>query len=175
MPVYLFLIFALIQATPAPAPASPPIRGDRFQIFVPQGWKVLNDGGYVLLEHSSGASLLVQRITRAANLPEYAQQQAERIMAPLGFAKLGEPKVFKNGPDERVQYEIRGNRLAEPRRILYQVLRRDAGYFESIYEASEDRFNALLSEAQGIATSVQAQLASGRQPQAPPRGRGARR
>jgi hypothetical protein len=153
----LFLIFALFQAAPSPAPT---VRGDRFQILVPQGWKVLNAGGYVLLEHSSGASLLVQRVNRATNLQEYAQQQAERIMAPLGFAKLGDPKVFKNTHDEWVQYEIRGNRLNEPRRILYQILRRDTGYFESIYEAGEDRFNSLLSEAQGIATSVQAQLAA---------------
>jgi len=153
----LFLIFVLLQATPAPAPT---VRGDRFQILVPQGWKVLNEGGYVLLQHSSGASLLVQRINRATNLQDYAQQQAERIMAPLGFAKLGEPKSFKNAHDEWVQYEIRGNRLDEHRRILYQVLRRDTGYFESIYEAGEDRFDALLSEAQGIAISVQGQLAA---------------
>jgi hypothetical protein len=95
-----FLIFVVLQATPSQAPS---VRGDRFQILVPQGWKVLNEGGYVLLQHSSGASLLVQRINRATNLQDYAQQQAERIMAPLGFATLGEPKSFKNAHDEWVQ------------------------------------------------------------------------
>src|SRR5262249_43334268 len=137
-------------------------RGDRFQIAVPQGWKTLNEGGFVLLQHSSGASLLVQRITRPANLQEYAQRQAERIMAPLGFAKLGEPRSFKDTHDEWVQYEIRGNRFTDHRRILYRVLRRDTGFFESVYEAREEDFDALLTEAQGIASSVQAII------QAPP-------
>src|SRR5262245_48586480 len=123
--------------------------------MVPQGWRTLYSGTYVLLDHSSGASLLVERIDRTTNLADYAQRQAERIMSPLGFAKLGEPQFFKTDHDERVQYEIRGNRLAEHRRILYQVLRRDSGFFEFVYEAAEDRFDALLTEAQGIATSVQ--------------------
>jgi len=142
--------------------SQPSVRGDRFQIFVPQGWKALNDGGYVLLGHSSGASLLVQRINRPGNLPEYAQRQAERIMLPLGFAKLGEPQSFKEGKDEWIQYEILGNRLAAHRRILYRVLRRDTGFFEFVYEAAEDRFDLLLTEAEGIASSVQAII------QAPP-------
>jgi hypothetical protein len=132
------------------------VRGDRFQIAVPQGWKTLYDGGYVLLEHTSGASLLVQRITRQANLQDYAQHQAERIMAPLGFAKLGEPRSFKDTHDEWVEYEIRGNRLTDHRRVLYRVLRRDTSFFEFVYEAQEDRFSTLLTEAQGIASSVQA-------------------
>jgi hypothetical protein len=150
----LVLFVALIQANSVPAPG-PAVHGDRFQIVVPQGWKTLNEGGFVLLEHSSGASLLVQRIARAANLQEYAQRQAERIMVPLGFAKLGEPRYFKDAHDEWVQYEIRGNRLSDHRRILYRALRRDTGFFESVYEAPEDQFEALLTEAQGIASSVQ--------------------
>jgi hypothetical protein len=150
----LVLFIALSQANPLPT-AVPSVRGDRFQIVVPQGWKTLNAGGFVLLEHSSGASLLVQRITRAANLQEYAQRQAERIMVPLGFAQLGEPRYFKDTHDEWVQYEIRGNRLSDHRRILYRVLRRDTGFFESVYEAPEDQFEALLTEAQGIASSIQ--------------------
>jgi len=150
----LVLFVALIQANSPPAPA-PAVRGDRFQIVVPQGWKTLNEGGFVLLEHSSGASLLVQRIARTANIQEYAQRQAERIMVPLGFAKLGEPRYFRDAHDEWVQYEIRGNRLSDHRRILYRVLRRDTGFFESVYEAPEDQFEALLTEAQGIASSVQ--------------------
>jgi len=124
--------------------------------MVPQGWRTLSDGGFVLLEHSTGASLLVERINRTDNLPTYAQRQAERIMLPLGFAKLGEPKHFKDTHDEWIQYEIRGNRLSDHRRILYRVLRRDTGFFELAYEAREESFDALLTEAQGIASSVQA-------------------
>lgn len=152
----LLLLLATLQVVQPPIPTQPPVRGDKFQIIVPQGWKTLNEGGYVLLEHTSGASLLVQRINRPTNLPEYAQRQAERIMMPLGFATLAEPRSFKDAHDEWVEYEIRGNRLADHRRILYRVLRRDTSYFEFVYEAQEDRFQTLLTEAQGIASSVQA-------------------
>lgn len=155
MPVKLLFAFLVTLQVVQP-PASAPVRGDRFQIIVPQGWKTLTGGGDVLLEHASGASLLVRRIAQTRSLMDYAQQQAERVMYPLGFAKLGEPQYFKDGHDEWVQYEIQGNRLADHRRLLYRALRRDAGYFEFVYEASEDRFQALLTEAQGIASSVQA-------------------
>jgi hypothetical protein len=161
----LFVVLAMLQAVAPPAPPAPPppaVRGDRFQIVVPQGWKTLNEGGYVLLGHSSGASLLVQRIVRTSNLAEYAEAQAERIMSPLGFATLGEPQYFKDNHDESVQYEILGNRISDRHRILYRVLRRDANYFESIYEAREDSFELLLPEAQGIASSIQTLI------QAPP-------
>jgi hypothetical protein len=151
----LFLLFAVLQTAPIASAAPPPVRGDRFQIVEPQGWKTLNDGGYVLLQHSSGASLLVERVDRTNNLRDYAQRQAERIMMPLGFAKLGEPRYFKDDHDEWVQYEIHGNRLSEHRIILYRVLRRSTGFFEFIYEAPEDRFEQLITEAQAIASSVQ--------------------
>jgi hypothetical protein len=149
------LLLTMLQVAQVQSPISPSVRGDRFQIIVPQGWKALNEGGFVLLEHASGASLLIQRINRPSNLPEYAQRQAERVMLPLGFATLGEPRSFKEGNDEWVQYEIRGNRLTAHRRILYRVLRRDASFFEFVYEAGEDRFDTLLTEAQEIASSVQ--------------------
>ena len=77
-------------------------------------------------------------------------------MTPLGFAKLGEPRHFKDTHDEWVQYEIRGNRLTDHRRLLYRVLRRDVGFFEFIYEAREEEFDLFLTDAQGIASSVQA-------------------
>jgi hypothetical protein len=150
------LIFGLLQEPVTQSVAVPSVRGDRFQIMVPQGWKTLNDGGFVLLQHSSGASLLVQRIDRTNNLNDYARRQAERIMMPLGFAKLGEPRQFKDTRDEWVQYEIVGNRLSDPHRILYRVLRRETGFYESIYEANEGGFDLLLTEAQGITSSVQA-------------------
>src|SRR5262245_53939557 len=122
--------------------------------MVPQGWKTLNDGGFVLLEHSTGASLLIQRVTRTNNLSDYAKRQAELIMLPLGFALMGEPRYFKDAHDEWIQYEILGNRISDRHRILYRVLRRDSGFFETVYEAKEDRFEVLLTEAQGIASSV---------------------
>jgi hypothetical protein len=152
-------MFAALQSAQVP-PSAPRVRGDRFQVIVPQGWRTLNDGGFVLLGHSSGASLLVERIDRTTNLPAYAQRQAERIMLPLGFAKIGEPRYFKDAHDEWVQYEIRGNRSTDHRRILYRVLRRDSSFFEFIFEAGEDLFDVLLTEAQEIATSVQAIIES---------------
>ena len=167
----LLALLVAFQAAQAPVATSAPapVRGDRFQIAVPQGWKTLNGGGDVLLEHTTGASLLVRRITQTKNLTDYAQQQAERVMNPLGFATLGEPRFFKDAHDEWVQYEIQGNRLADHRRILYRALRRDTGYFEIVYEASEDRFETLLTEAQSIASSVQATISA---PPLPSRGRG---
>lgn len=149
--VHLLIALLFLQASPLGQ-----VRGDRFQILVPQGWRTLNGGGDVLIDHTTGASLLVRRIAQTKNLKEYAQVQAERVMTPLGFAKLGEPRFFKDGHDEWVQYEIRGNRLSEHRRILYRALHRDSGFFEFVYEAGEDQFDVLLTEAQGIASSVQA-------------------
>lgn len=168
MPTALLLL-TMLQVAQAPSAASPSVRGDRFQIIVPQGWKTLNDGGFVLLEHSSGASLLVQRIIRPTSLPDFAQHQAERVMLPLGFATLGEARSFKEGKDEWVQYEIRGNRLTAHRRILYRLLRRDTNFYEVIYEAGEDGFDTHLTEAQEIASSVQAII------EAPPPARRRRR
>jgi hypothetical protein len=148
----LLLIFTALQVSPPPTP----VRGDRFQIAVPQGWKVLISGDDVVLQHSSGASLLLLRATPTANLVDFAERQAERIMSPLGSAKLGEPQRFKGTNEEWVQYEIRGNRLDEHRRILYRAFRRGPGLFELVYENSDDGFDQLLTEAQEIASSVQA-------------------
>lgn len=147
----LLLILMALQVSPQP----PTARGDRFQIAVPQGWRILTAGGDIVLEHSSGASLLLLRAALATRLEDFAQRQAERIMTPLGFAKLGEPQHFKGTNEEWVQYEIQGNRLTEHRRILYRAFRRGPGLFELVYENSEDRFDQLLTEAQGIASSVQ--------------------
>ena len=88
-------------------------------------------------------------------LDDFAQRQAERIMTPLGFAKLSEPQHFKGTNEEWVQYEIWGNRLTEHRRILYRAFRRSSGLFELVYENNEDRFDQLLTEAQEIASSLQ--------------------
>lgn len=152
---FVLLLLAALQAA-QPSPSASTVRGDRFQIAVPQGWKVLISVPDVLLEHTSGASLLVVRVDATRNLAEYAQQQAERIMSPLGFAKLSDPKTYKDTHDEWVEYEIHGNRQTEHRRILYRALRRGTAYYGIVYEASEDGFEALLTDAESIATSVQA-------------------
>ena len=76
-------------------------------------------------------------------------------MAPLGFAKFEEPRRFKDSVEESLQYEIRGNRLSERRRILYRVIFRKTSIFEVVYESSEDRFDILLSEAQTVASSLE--------------------
>lgn len=161
---FILLILALAQAAP-PSLA----RGDRFQIVVPQGWKVSRSGADVALEHSTGASLVVRRPVQTRNLDTYAFTSVERIMAPLGFAKFEDPRRFKDRNEEWVQYEIRGNRLSEHRRILYRAVRREAGVFEVVYESSETGFDVLLTEAQSIAASLQAMP-----PEPPPRGRGRR-
>ena len=148
----LLLILAAAQVSEQ---ASAPVRGDRFQIVVPQGWKVLNAGADIVLEHSSGASLLLLRASLTGRLEDFAQKQAERVMAPLGFAKIGEPQHYKATNEEWVQYEIHGNRLSEHRRILYRVFRRPSGSFELVYENNEDRFDQLLTETQEIASSLQ--------------------
>jgi hypothetical protein len=157
----ILLILAAIQVAT--------VRGDRFQIAVPQGWKTVEDGGTVLIVHTTGASVLVLRSTLPRNLQDYAQRQAERIMAPLGFATLGEPRYFKDTHDEWVEYEIRGNRLADHRRILYRALHRSSGLFEIVYESGEDNFEGLLTDAQTISSSVQALI------EAPPRAPARRR
>lgn len=167
MQLVVLLLTALQAATP---PALPTARGDRFQIAVPQGWKILTSGTDVVLEHSTGASLLIVRVEAARNLAEYAQQQAERIMTPLGFAKLSDPRSFKDTRDEWIEYEIRGNRLSDHRRILYRALRRGAAYYGIIYEASEDDYEVLLTDAQNIASSVQAVIQAAPARRTPARG-----
>jgi hypothetical protein len=94
-------------------------------------------------------------------------------MTPLGFAKLGEPKNYKDTHDEWVEYEIRGNRLSDHRRILYRALRRGASYYGIVYEASEQDYEALLTDAQYIASSVQAVIEAA--PARRPSARGGRR
>ena len=161
------LILAFLQVAQPTTPAT--ARGDRFQIAVPQGWKILTAGSDVVVGHSSGASLLVLRTDPVKNLPEYALQQAERVMTPLGFAKLGDSRTFKDTHEEWIEYEIRGNRLADHRRILYRAMRRASAYYSIVYEAPEDQFEALLTDAQSIASSVQAVI------EAPPARRPVRR
>lgn len=162
---FLSIILAAIQVS---QPLSS-VRGDRFQIMAPQGWKVVREGLEVLLEHSTGASVAVRRprdSRQPRNLDVFALDAVEQIMAPLGFAKFEAPRRFKEGNQESVQYEIRGNRLSAHRRILYRAVRRNAVVFEVVYESSEERFDVLLTEAQSIASSLEVIV----EPPPPPRG-----
>ena len=150
MKLFLFLL-ALIQL-PQSAQL---VRSRTFQIMAPQGWVVVTTGGGILLNHVTGASVLVNKFRQRENLDSFARRSAERIMAPLGFAKLQEPRRFAGNGEQWVQYEIRGNRLSDHRRILYRALMRKREMIEFIYENSEERFDLLMTEAQAIASSLQ--------------------
>jgi hypothetical protein len=77
-------------------------------------------------------------------------------MSPLGFASLSDPHTFKDTHEEWIEYEIHGNRLADHRRLLYRAMRHDSSFYSIVYEAGEDQFDALLTDAHSIASSVQA-------------------
>jgi hypothetical protein len=152
--LYLLILPALLF------PAQRPARGRVPEISVPQGWTVQLSGLDLLVEHSSGASLRVVRRRLADDLQNVAARSADGIAYPLGFAEIGPPRHFVNGKEEWVQYEIRGNRLAAHRRILYRAKRDPddpAWVIETIYENSEAGFSVLLTEAQSIATQFLSQ------------------
>ncbi len=167
------MVLLILAAVQVPQPGRTAARGDRFQIMVPQGWKAVDEGALIFLEHETGATLTVRRAApgrnSAATLERFAADSVERIMTPLGFAKLGAPRRSKQPDIESVQYEIRGNRLSARRRILYRAVRRETGTFEVIYENSEERFELLLAEAQSVGSSLQTLPE-----QVPQRGRGRR-
>ena len=144
---YLLIVSALLF------PAQRPQWGRVVEISVPQGWTVETDSPvFLVVNHSTGASLRVVRNRGADELQSFAERGADRLANPLGFAQIGIPQHFNRGEEESFQYEIRGNRLAAHRRILYRATRDSTGIVEIIYEHSEDRFSVLLTEAQSIAT-----------------------
>ena len=155
----LLFVLATIQISPS----AQVVQTRTFQIMAPQGWVVADTAGLIWLNHSTGASVMVLRSRQTEKLDSFARRGAERIMSPLD-----EPRRFTGNGEEWVQYEIRGNRLSERRRILYRAVRRKSGLIEFVYENSEDRFDVLLTEAQTIASSVQ------EIPEAPTRGRATR-
>jgi hypothetical protein len=147
----LALVFVLFQVTQPPNV----IRGYDFEITVPHGWKALEANANVSrLEHSSGATLLVTKSRPTEEFDRYTRRAVERLANPLGFARIGEPRRFRDSNQEWVEYDVRGNRLAERRRILYRAIRNESGLTEIVYENSEDRFDVLLSEALSIASSL---------------------
>ena len=146
--VYLLMFSVLLF------PAQRPVSGSLPEFAVPQGWTVALGGIDLVVDHSSGASLRVIHRT-TDNLQSFAQLAVERLANPLGFAHIGMPEHFNNGSEEWFQYDIRGNRIAEHRRILYRAIRNPndpAGVIEITYENAENRFDVLLTEAQLIAS-----------------------
>ena len=137
-------------------PAQRPARARAPEFSVPQGWNTITFSPvYLDIEHSSGATLRVGRRRLADNLQNFAARSADGIAYPLGFAEIGPPRHFVDGKKEWFQYEIRGNRMAAHRRILYRAMRDpddSASVIEMTYENSEDRFSVLLTEAQSITT-----------------------
>jgi hypothetical protein len=136
-------------------PAQRPARARVPEIAVPQGWTVELYGVDLVLKHSTGASLRVVTNRRTEDLQGFAERAADGLAYPLGFAVISVPVHFSDAKEEWFQYEIRGNRLAEHRRILYRAIRNansSSGVTEIVYENSEERFSVLLTEAQSIAT-----------------------
>lgn len=135
--------------------AQPPtvIRGSDYEITVPYGWKALTVSGFARLEHSAGASLQITRPRPTEEFNSFVRRAAERLATPLGFAKIAEPRHFRDSSQEWFEYDIRGNRLSDRRRILYRAIRNESGLVEIVYENSEERFDVLLSEALSIASS----------------------
>ena len=137
-------------------PAQRPARGRAPEFSVPQGWNTITFSPlYLNIEHSSGATLRVVKRRVADDLQNVAARSADGIAYPLGFAEIGPPRHFVDGKTEWFQYEIRGNRIAAHRKILYRAMRDpddSRSVIEMTYENSEDRFSALLTEAQSITT-----------------------
>lgn len=145
------LVLIIFQVTQPPTV----IRGYDFEITVPHGWVAKEAGVSVSwLEHSSGASLFVNKPRPTEEFDSYTRRAVERLANPLGFARIGEPRNFRDSNQQWVEYNVRGNRLTERRRILYRAIRNESGLTEIVYENSEDRFDILLSEALSIASSL---------------------
>jgi hypothetical protein len=151
LPWFLIAFFGVQQGGQTPSV----IRTPTLQVMAPHGWEVREASSDIWLQHASGASLRVIRSRQGRNLERFAYEGVERIMRPLGFAKFEGPRSFKDSEGGSLQYEIRGNRLSERRRILYRAVQRKENVIEILYENSEDRFDILLSEAQGIASSLE--------------------
>ena len=145
---FILLLFQITQ---------PPqvVRGGDYEITVPHGWtseRTLNRS--FNLTHTTGASLRVLTSRSTRNFRSYAQGVAENLANPLGFETISTPQHFSNAEQEWYEYDIRGNRLTDHRRLLYRAIRTTTGLTEIIFENSEERFETLLPEAMSIASSL---------------------
>ena len=130
------------------------VQGLDYEISVPNGWKAQDVGNINRLEHVTGSTLLITRSRRPEQYQTDTHRTAERLANPLGFATIGEPRHFRDSKQEWFEYDIRGNRLANHRRILYRAIRNEDGWTEIIFESPENRYDALVSEALSIASSL---------------------
>jgi hypothetical protein len=160
----MFQLFLAALLAVQTTPPQPPSRPGDIHVTVPNGWiEEYTTTTNILLTHSTGASLQITKITTNQQLDQYAHDTADRIANPLGFATIGDPRHFSNSDLELIEFQIRGNRLSNRRRILYRVVRNSTGIFNIIYESSEGQFDTLLSEVQSIASSMElTPLPSGR-------------
>ena len=149
----MFAAFILLFAQLAQAPTV--VKGYGYEVTVPYGWKALDVGpGVTRLEHTTGATLLIANSRPTREFNSVTHDAAERLANPLGFATIGEPRHFRDSSQEWFEYDIRGNRLTDRRRILYRAIRSKSGLTEIIFVSAEKRYNALVNEALSIASSL---------------------
>ena len=149
----MIVAFILLFAQLAQAPRV--VRDGDYEITVPHGWTADRVGRDATLKHATGASLRILNNSRSTNdFGSLTEHMAEGVANPLGFATISKPRHFSNSNQEWFEYDIRGNRLADHRRILYRAVQSGTGLTEIIFESAEDRFDILLPEALSIASSL---------------------
>jgi len=130
------------------------VRNGDYEITVPHGWKAEMVSRDARLKHTTGASLLIINSRTTNDFSSFTERMAEGVANPLGFATISKPRHFSNSNQEWFEYDIRGNRLDDHRRILYRAIRAGPGLTQIIFESAEDRFDILLPEALSIASSL---------------------
>ena len=144
----------LFTQTAQVAPTPQVFREGDYEITVPHGWMADRFGRDATLKHITGASLIIINSQSTNNFDGFTTQAAERVANPLGFATISEPRHFRDSSQEWYEYDIRGNRLTDHRKILYRAVRTKTGLTQIIFESAEDRFDILLPEALSIASSL---------------------
>jgi len=130
MVVAFILLFAQVTQTPQV------VQNGDYEITVPHGWTADWVGRDARLKHTSGASLLIINSRSTNDFSGFTERMAEGVANPLGFATISKPRHFSNSDQEWYEYDIRGNRLAEHRRILYRAVRTHTGQTEIIFESA---------------------------------------
>ena len=148
MVVAFILLFAQVTQSPQV------VQNGDYEITVPHGWRAEWVGRDSTLKHTSGASLQIINSRSTNDLSGFTERRAEGVANPLGFATISKPRHFSNSDQEWLEYDIRGIRLADHRRILYRAVKTHAGLTEIIFESAEDRFDILLPEALSVASSL---------------------
>jgi len=150
----MILVFIVLFAQAQTAQSSKVVLNGDYEITVPYGWTAEMVSRDAKLKHATGASLLVVNSRSTNDFRGFTEHAAEGFANPLGFATIGKPRHFSDSNQEWVEYDIRGNRLADRRRMLYRAVRSRSGLTQIIFESAEDRFDVLLPEALSIASSL---------------------